>query len=93
MMGIDPNRLNRSQYHSQLGCGIKRFEYDFATCVARLFLPDGHCTDMDGAIKLALALDDRCVRVETFTGTAPDTRYILRSDGEWYALPAEGGIQ
>ena len=87
--GINPNKLGRTVWHSTLCCGVLSFLYDFATCTATIYVADGHCVDMTGAIDMATGLDDRCRRIETFSGAERDTCYELEN-GEWCAIgPAE----
>lgn len=51
----------------------------------RICVPRGHCTDMEGAIKLALSASGLCTKIETFSGSKRDTVYKLEDDGKWHA--------
>ena len=73
-----------TNWRNDLVCGIDRLEYDFETRVARLYLPDCHCADMTGAIKLAETIDDHVKVIITYAGDKPDTRYNLTTEG-WVA--------
>lgn len=50
-----------------------------------LFLPEGNCCDMNGAIGQATQLMPGVTEVRTHIGGKPDTRYVLVKD--WAALP------
>lgn len=68
-------------FHDGLRCGLLSIEMTGPHEV-RFRLPESHCTDMTGAIRLAKAINPavRCIR--TYAGDVPDTMYLM--DGsEW----------
>lgn len=50
-----------------------------------LDLQDGNCCDMRGAIELAMAVNPKVQRIETFAGGVPDAEYRLGRSG-WEAF-------
>lgn len=75
-------------HHRGLLCGLRGIHFP-GNGVVELLLPDGHCTDMAGAIRLAKAVTKPmsayglwCVR--TIAGGLLDTSYE-HSDGKWVA--------
>ena len=64
-------------WHAGLQCAVRAVHIDFAAHIAKLQLFDGHCCDMVGAITLVEAMDPEIRQIETFSGGAEDTTYIL----------------
>jgi hypothetical protein len=54
-------------------------------CVLEIYLADGDCTDMSGAIELARRIDPEIDRIRTFSGDKPDTYYNFEGV-EWVAF-------
>ena len=67
-----------------LKCRIERFTYCFVERVAEIWLADGNCTDMEGAIKYVMRIDTKAITIITWSGGKRDTVY-MRIDGEWKA--------
>jgi hypothetical protein len=78
-------------WHTNLMCGIEHLSYDFVGKVAVLRLPEGHCVDMDGAIKFVKRIDPQVRRIETWSGSEVDTLYVRMDEmagkpvGKWRA--------
>ena len=71
-------------YNPELMSYVKRIEYDYALQCGNVFMPDGTCTDMTGAITLFTRLDPNVKRIDTFADGVLDTRYMLQH-GKWNA--------
>ena len=67
-----------------IGCRLLAAHFDFAEHQARLMLPAGHCTDMQGAIEFCRGVDPAVVAIATFSGDHLDTRY-RKGDNGWQA--------
>jgi len=74
------------EWHPVLRCGLVKIEL-FGEVVI-LTLPDGNCTDMEGAIELAGTVCPGVRLVVTYSGTALDTCYGLVR-GTWGVLDGE----
>jgi hypothetical protein len=55
---------------------VHRLTYEFRTHTGRLYLPTHCCPDMAGCLRLFMALEPVCVRIETIAGTELDTVYV-----------------
>lgn len=64
---------------------ITRLMYDFEKRALHVFMPEHSCTDMDGVIALAKAIDPQVLFVATYAGTTGDTSYVYEA-GEWKAV-------
>lgn len=78
--------MNHLEYHPVLMCGLCAVTVGPNWVV--MFLPDSNCTDMDGAIKVGLAVNPDAVRIITVSGKRNDTVYLNEGDG-WKALVAK----
>ncbi|MBS0243806.1 MAG: hypothetical protein JSS20_16650 [Proteobacteria bacterium] len=67
---------------------VLRFEYDFDRHAGRLYMAQGDCADMSGAIRFFERIDPDVRRIETFTGPVPDTTYV-RDGADWHAINAD----
>lgn len=67
-------------WHSLLRCGLLRVELGQRTVV--FFVPEGHCTDMEGAIQLAKQINPDVRFIATVSGGQLDTCY-QRFHVEW----------
>jgi hypothetical protein len=65
-----------------------RIEYDSASHVGIIHMPQYCCTDMEGAISLFTAIDPEVEEIETYAAGIKDTFY-RRDLGEWIAIPAK----
>lgn len=76
-------------FHKLLMCGLHRISFpNPETCT--LELPEGHCTDMQGAIRVAKSvtkhLDGFRLRlIRTVAAGRDDTYYVLDEGGTWHA--------
>jgi hypothetical protein len=77
-------------FDKTLVCCLKRLEYDAETQIGTLWLADGHCTDMNGAISVFEGIDPDVLVIVTMSGEEPDTSYIRADDGKWRAVRAPG---
>lgn len=59
-----------------LQCKILRLEANYVLNEVTLHLADGHCCDMEGAIKLAKKVHPEVESIQTFSGPVPDTFYM-----------------
>ncbi len=75
--------MKAASFHPDLMCGVLRVEYRFSTHTAYLHLPDGDCTDMDGARRMASAIDSEVRTIVTFSGPEVDTVYQRDDYGNW----------
>ena len=67
-----------------IGCGLTAAHFDFVQHTARLNLPPGHCTDMQGAIEFCRRADPDVTAIATVSGDHLDTRY-RKGDNGWQA--------
>ena len=67
-----------------IGCRLLAAHFDFAEHQARLMLPAGHCTDMQGAIEFCRGVDPDVTAIATVSGDHLDTRYRKGAAG-WQA--------
>ncbi len=72
-------------YHPELMARIRRTVYDYIQRIATLYLEDGHCASMPGAIALCERIDPAVKTVVTYSGERLDTVY-QRRNGEWVVL-------
>lgn len=70
-------------YSEQLVCSPLTLSYDFRTRTGTLMLEDGHCCDMRGCIDMFKAIDPAVKRIDTYSGSEPDTSYHLGASG-WH---------
>lgn len=68
-----------------LKCRVNRIEYDFDSRSGHLFLPEGNCTDMQGAIEFFLNIDPDVIHIHTWQGGKLDTQYVIYG-GLWKAI-------
>jgi hypothetical protein len=71
-------------FDTRLACVPERLVYDFTTRTGHLYMLQGDCCDMQGAVALFQAIDPRVVRVVTASGDALDTCYETQRGG-WVA--------
>lgn len=81
---IDPKGI---PFHDGLCCGLDEIHIGGEAVI--LVVPDGHCTDMEGAIALAKAVHPEVRLVATFSGKRVNTCYGLMPSGEWAAVDGE----
>lgn len=74
-----------------LATTVQRLHYDWSTGAGGLFMPDGCCTDMQGAIRLFRKIDPNVRVIRTFAGPARDTTYERVGRDEWVAVDPHGG--
>jgi len=72
-------------WHDGLMCFVERLEVDFVKGCASLWLRDGNCTDMRGAIALIENISPDVFRIYTYGGRDRDTVYE-KDAGEWVAV-------
>ncbi|MGH8432866.1 MAG: hypothetical protein ACREUF_20960 [Solimonas sp.] len=72
-------------------CSVKSMGYDFETRVGTLNMAEHECCDMSGCIAFFTRIDPDVVRINTFSGSKPDTAY-LRSGGQWQAMALEHAV-
>jgi len=80
---IDKRRPS-SVFVEELVTRAEGVDYDFRTRLGRLFMADGCCCDMGGAIDLFTRIDPRVVKIETLSGDTRDTIYE-KVGSEWQA--------
>lgn len=72
--------------HDELECGLVGAEFDMRRHRARLVIPEGECTDMEGAIRLCQRFDPEVRFIQTqHPNGFRDTAYEL-ADGAWRAI-------
>lgn len=71
-------------FSAPLGCRLLSVSVDVTTRTAHLWLPDGECTDMLGAITYVLQRFPFVAYIRTWSGMHEDTSYIME-DGQWHA--------
>lgn len=76
-----PDGQQGGVWREDLMCGLQAVRADLSTHVVELLLCEGQCTDMTGAICLALDIDPNVRTVITRAGGREDTRYMLSSSG------------
>ena len=72
----------------RLGCAVEGLTYDFERMEGALHLARNHCCDMTACINLFKRIDPRVQFIQTFAAGVMDTKYRLRSSGEWVAALA-----
>lgn len=70
----------------ELQCYVEEFDICFIAHTAEVWMPDGSCTDMSGAINYFTALDPDVKSIITWSGGRADTSYVRGPDG-WTAIP------
>lgn len=70
-------------YDPALGCEYEGWRVLGADKIG-LYMPEGDCCDMTGAIRIATILMPGVSQIDTFSGDVPDTRYRLEH-GRWVA--------
>jgi hypothetical protein len=73
-------------YNEELKCRLLQAEFDYEAHVATLYLYDGDCTDMRGAIHFAKRSDPKVWKIHTVSGRKQDTGYVLIEVGKWKAV-------
>ena len=63
-----------------LRTGIHRLSYDFHLATLDLFLPPNACTDLQGAIDMATAIDPDARRIDVWSGDVLDCHYLRYGD-------------
>ena len=79
-------RLDEETFDAGLMCHLERLEYDTKAKIGALWLADGSCTDMGGAIAVFERIDPGVQAIMTFAGRRRDTAYHRTSDGSWRAV-------
>lgn len=74
-------------YHCLLMTTIRRMSYDFERRLGVLYLPEGVCTDMTGAIRFFTRIDPEVQQIQTYAGPERDTIYT-RTGKQWEAREA-----
>lgn len=75
----------RGHYVSWLQCYVLRMSYDFALRTGEVWMPEGSCSDMTGAIEWFSDIDDGVKTIITWAGGKLDTTYIQDDVGIWHA--------
>jgi hypothetical protein len=73
-------------YDAGLQCSLKRLEYNPETRIGMLWLGDGECTDMSGAIAVFQRIDPEVQTIVTWSGCKQDTAYHRTVAGAWRAV-------
>jgi hypothetical protein len=71
-------------FHLMTQCFVRELVYNFATRHGHLFMGEGSCTDMCGAIDTFRRIDPGVIAIATYQDGKPDTGYTFR-DGDWRA--------
>jgi len=71
-------------YHCLLMTTVRRMSYDFERRVGALYLPEGVCTDMGGAIQFFKRIDPEVEQIQTYAGPERDT-ISTRTGKQWEA--------
>jgi hypothetical protein len=69
-------------HRSDFQCDVKSVAYDFQTRTGTLRMAADHCCDMAGCIAFFVRVDPAVSRIDTFSGSNPDTIYA-RTNGHW----------
>ena len=70
---------------SDFQCDVESVAYDFQTRTGTLRMAADNCCDMGGCIAFFVRVDPAVSRIETFSGSSPDTIYA-RTRGHWNAV-------
>lgn len=74
---------------SDLQCDVEKIAYDFERRVGTLHMAPDNCCDMAGCLEFFQKIDKDVKRIETYSGSKPDTLYML-SGNAWNAIsPSE----
>src|SRR3954451_6899810 len=73
-----------SPVDAQIQAEVFSIRYYPKISVGMLYMADGECCDMSGAIELFQGIDPAVRAINTFSGDEPDTMYFRRG-GEWTA--------
>lgn len=74
-------------FRPDLQCEAMSLRYDFDARVGRLDMPQTNACDMAGCIALFERIDSGVERIDTFSGSKPDTSYV-RNGQSWLAQSA-----
>ena len=74
-------------FNEMLKCGLENVDIEDKNTVT-LYLTEGHCSDMDGAIKLSSLLTPDVRTINTISGNEADTVY-LRQGSKWKVIERE----
>lgn len=66
-----------------IGCNVTEISYSPVNKTGVLKMEEGHCCDMTACIKLFERIDPFVDRIQTMSGTTPDTVYRRDSGGKW----------
>lgn len=70
---------------AKLQCKATALAYNPKTRVGRLDIVAGGCCDMSGCIAAFERIDKKVQRIETYSGSKPDTVY-KRKQAKWIAI-------
>jgi hypothetical protein len=76
------------EYQPLLQCGLDAVVAYLKSHKVELWLPEGECCDMDGAIKYASLIDPQVALINTYSGGINDTYYIKEPSG-WCSVAAQ----
>ena len=71
-------------WNEELMCGLIAALVDYKHNKVTLFLPDRHCTNMNGAISFCKVLLPNVMRIDVKSGLRDDFSYAIL-DNEWAA--------
>jgi hypothetical protein len=72
-------------WNKDLMCGLIAAEINYVNDMVLLFLPNWHCTNMNGAIRFCKRLYRKVNRIVVIAGNRDDYGYELL-DGEWVVI-------
>ena len=76
---------NMTKWSDTLKCKWKSWTV-VAPSTLLLTMPEGHCCDMKGAIRLGMALLPEVDTIHTQAGEDKDTTYMKGADGKWQSV-------